>query len=220
MSNPRSSRRRSARVATLHVNVATEDPSSPRQSELLSDRVSGAGPPALSLIRNADLAEVPGSFAYIQPSLPTFDASPFQFAVVHHDILSSRDRWTSQLVGRSFRYKDGEQEDDLPFRNNNPSNLFTIHALVTYNADRSQFITANNSYSKKSLHFLFYSSDILNDYELVPASSFHPSLIERRRFYYLCQPNGSNDVVSFANEVNQSDAEESFGAFMQGSTRA
>ena len=61
-----------------------------------------------------------------------------------------------------------------------------------------------------------HSSDILNDYELVPASSFHPSLIERRRFYYLCQPNGSNDVVSFANEVNQSDAEENFGAFMQG----
>ena len=111
MSNPRSSRRRSARVATFRVNVATEVPSSPMQSDSLSDRVSGAGPPALSLIRNADLAEVPDSFANTQPSLPTFDASTFEFAVAGHSILSSRDRWALQLIGARFRYKEEELED-------------------------------------------------------------------------------------------------------------
>ena len=218
MSNPRSSRRRSARVATLHVNVATEDPSSPRQSELLSDRVSGAGPPALSLIRNADLAEVPGSFANDQPSLPTFDSTPFEFAVVGHSILSSRDRWTLQLIGARFRYKEEELEDDVDFRDKHPSNLFIIHSIVTYNALSRQFVAANNRYSKRNLHFIFYSVDDVNDFEIAPVASFEPTLQERRRFYVFYQSSETSQSISSYNVASQNDEEDCFGAFMQGVT--
>ena len=55
MSNPRSSRRTSARVATFHVDDEIEISSSLLRSDSLGDRVSGAGPPALSLQGNADL---------------------------------------------------------------------------------------------------------------------------------------------------------------------
>ena len=63
MSNPRSSRRTSARIATFHVDDEIEISSSLQQREALGDRVSGAGPPALSLQGDADLAEAPGSLA-------------------------------------------------------------------------------------------------------------------------------------------------------------
>ena len=63
MSNPRSSRRTSARIATFHVDDEIEISSFRQRRESLGDRASGAGPPTLSLIRNVDLAEVPGSFA-------------------------------------------------------------------------------------------------------------------------------------------------------------
>ena len=77
-----------------------------QRGESLGDRASGAGPATLSLIRNVDLAEVPGSFANAQPSLPTFDATAFEFAVAGHSILSSRDRWALQLIGARFRCLD------------------------------------------------------------------------------------------------------------------
>ena len=94
MSKPRSSRRTSARIAAFHVDDEIEISSFLRRRESLGDRASGAGPPTLSLIiRSVDLAEAPGSFANAQPSLPTFDATAFEFAVAGHSILSSRDRW-------------------------------------------------------------------------------------------------------------------------------
>ena len=134
MSKPRSSRRTSARIATFHVDDEIEISSFRQRRESLRDRVSGAGPPTLSLIRSVDLLEAPGSFANDQPSLPTFDSTPFEFAVVGHSILSSRDRWTLQLIGARFRYKEEELEDDVNFRDKRPSNLFIIHSIVAYNA--------------------------------------------------------------------------------------
>ena len=158
MSKPRSSRRTSARIATFHVDDEIEISSFRQRRESLRDRVSGAGPPTLSLIRNVDLTEVPGSFANDQPSLPTFDSTPFEFAVVGHSILSSRDRWTLQLIGARFRYKEEELEDDVDFRDKHPSNLFTIHSIVTYNALSRQFVAANtnNRYSKYYYVLLLY----------------------------------------------------------------
>jgi len=64
MSNPRSSRRTSARIATFHVDDEIEISSSLLQNDSLDDRVSGAGPPALSLQSDADLTEVPDSFVH------------------------------------------------------------------------------------------------------------------------------------------------------------
>ena len=84
MSKPRSSRRTSARVATFHVDDVIEISSSLQQREALGDRASGASPPALSLERNADLTEAPGSFANAESTLPTFDASAFEFAIIDH----------------------------------------------------------------------------------------------------------------------------------------
>ena len=126
MSNPRSSRRTSARIATFHVDDEIEISSSLQQREALSDRISGAGPPALSLERNADLIEVPGSFAKTQSSLPTFEVNAFQFSIVGHAILSSRDRWAFQLIGSRFRYKEEELEDDMQFKTEHPSNVFVL----------------------------------------------------------------------------------------------
>ena len=84
MSNPRSSKRTSARIATFHVDDEIEISSSLLQNDSLDDRVSGAGPPALSLERtNADLAQHTGAwffYFYLLPmlsllsTLPTFDA--------------------------------------------------------------------------------------------------------------------------------------------------
>ena len=148
----------------------------------------------MSLIRNVDLTEVPGSFANDQPNLPTFDSTPFEFATVGHSILSSRDRWTLQLIGAMFRYKEEELEDDVNFRDKHPSNLFIIHSIVTYNALSRQFVTANNRYSKRNLHFIFYSVDDVNDFEIVPVASFEPTLQERRRFYVFYQSSESEAI--------------------------
>ena len=113
-------------MLTFHVDDEIEISSSLQQREALGDRASGAGPPALSLERNADLVEVPGSFTNAESTLPTFDASAFDFAIIDHTILSSRDSWALQLIviGRVFRYKEEELEDDLQFKSKHPSNAF------------------------------------------------------------------------------------------------
>ena len=80
----------------------------------------------MSLERNADLIEVPGSFANAQSSLPTFKVNAFQFSIVGHAILSSRDRWAFQLIGSRFRYKEEELEDDMQFKTEHPSNVFVL----------------------------------------------------------------------------------------------
>ena len=111
MSNPRSSRRTSARVATFHVDDEIEISSSLLQSDSLGDGASGAGPPALSLQGNADLAEVPGSIVCNESYLPTFDTRPFEFAFIDDRALASRDRWALELVVKTrFKYKDYEFE--------------------------------------------------------------------------------------------------------------
>ena len=59
MSNPRSSRRTCARVAaTFHVDDEIEISSSLLQNDSLGDRVSGAGPPVLSLQGNTSTVYV------------------------------------------------------------------------------------------------------------------------------------------------------------------
>ena len=46
------------------------------------------------------------------------------------------------------------------------------------------------------MHFLFYSVDNLNEYELAPIASFHPKLKEARRFYSLYPPNDAQQPVN------------------------
>ena len=127
MSNPRSSRRTCARVATFHVNDGIAVSPSSCQSDSLGDRASGAGPPALSLQDNVDLAEVPGSNAYNEYAWvnPTFNVNSFAYAVMTSKYVTSKDAWAFDFIGKVFQYKELEREDDVEYRNNNLSNRFT-----------------------------------------------------------------------------------------------
>ena len=102
MSNPRSSRRTCARVATFHVNDGIAVSPFSSQSDSLGDRASGAGPPALSLQDNVDLAEVPGSNAYNENALvnPTFNVNSFAYAVMTSKCVTSKDAWAFDFIGK------------------------------------------------------------------------------------------------------------------------
>ena len=63
-------------------------------------------------------------------------------------------------VGRTFRYKEEEFEDDLEFKSKHPSNMFIAHSIVVYNADKRQFMPANVRYARKNLHIICYSVDV------------------------------------------------------------
>ena len=127
MSRPRSSRRTSARIATFHVDDEVEISSSLLQTDSLHDRISGAGPPVLSLQGNTDLAEVPDSFVHNGYMDPSFDVNTFAFATVDQSIMVPADRWAQLLVGKQFRYKNEELEDDLIFKRKHPTNVFVIY---------------------------------------------------------------------------------------------
>jgi len=158
------------------------------QNDSLEDRASGAGPPASSLQGDIDLAEVPGSFGYNEP---TFDAHAFELSLIDDRIVSSRDSWIFSLTGTRFKHKELEFEDDLEFKSTHPSNLFIIHSAVTYSADKNRFLPANVRYTTESLHFIFYSVDMLSDYEITPVASFEPKLLDKDKFYTLEQSVGA-----------------------------
>ena len=216
MSNPRSSRRTSARIATSHVDDEIEISSSLQQRETLGDRVSGAGPPALSLQGDADLTEAPGSIAHNGYMEPTFDASRFSFAVVDDKVIAPGDRWAKNLIGKSFKYKEEELEDDMEFKIKHPTNVFTIYAIVTYHAEKMQFLSANVRYTRKSLHYICYSVDTISDYDIMPVASFQPALPERRKFYQLLPTHEENVQVLNYDGVPAMNANVQFGNFMQG----
>ena len=92
------------------------------QSDSLDDRASGAGPPASPLQGDVDLAEAPGSCVYNEP---TFDAHVFESSLIDDRIVSSRDSWISSLIGKRFKCKELEFEDDLEFKQRRPSSLFS-----------------------------------------------------------------------------------------------
>ena len=56
---------------------------------------------------------------------------------------------------------------------------------MTYNADRKEFMQANIRYFRKSLHFIFYSLDETNDYEIAPVASFDPTLPDRIVYMFM-----------------------------------
>ena len=183
MSNPRSSKRTSARIATFHVDDEIEISSSLLQNDSLDDRVSGAGPPALSLQSDADLTEVPDSFVHdesIEFGIHGLDS--FRMDQRH---VTEKDSWVFSLSGKWFKYKELELEDDLDFKSKHPSNRFRVHCLVHYNGSKRRFLNKSVNYARRNLYFICYSVDDPYDYELVPIASFHPKLSERDRFYQL-----------------------------------
>ena len=126
MSNPRLPRRSSARIATFHVDDEIETPSSLLQNDSLDDRVSGAGPPVLSLQGNADLTEVPGSFVHNESTESSFGIQGFENFWMDRKYIGVKDSWVFLLLGQWFKYKELELEDDLDFKDKHPSNKFRI----------------------------------------------------------------------------------------------
>ena len=216
MSNSRSSRRTSARIATFHVDDEIEISSSLVRSDSLGDRVSGAGPPALSSQGDTDLTEAPGSIAHNGYREPSFNASRFSFAVVDDAVIASGDRWAKKLVGKSFKYKQEELEDDVDFKLKRPTNAFTIYSIVAHHAEKTQFLSANLRYARENLHYICYSVDAMNDYEIMPVASFQPALSERHKLYQLLpvdeeSAHGLNYDVAPTMTTN-----EQFGDYTQG----
>ena len=87
---------------------------------------------------------------------------------------------------------------------------------MTYNADRKEFMQANIRYFRKSLHFIFYSLDETNDYEIAPVASFDPTLPDRSKLYVFQQTSGMAHNVNSGNVATPDASEEQFGAYMQG----
>ena len=185
MSNPRSSRRTCARVATFHVDDEIEVSSSLWQSDSLDDGASGAGPPALSLQGNVDLAEAPGSIAYSGNALvnPTFNVDCFAHSVMSSKRVTSKHSWV--LIGKAFYYKELERDDDLERKSNNKSNAFVTHSLIVYDGKSKAFLKSSVRCATRSLRFLFYSVDSVDEHEVAPVASFHPNLTEGARLYAL-----------------------------------
>ena len=123
MSNPRSSQRTCARVATFHVDDEIEISSSLLQSDSLGDRASGAGPPALSLQGDADLAEAPGSVACNDDALPnpTLSVDRFGHSAVASRLLISKESWALETIGSALHHKGLEHEDDLAYKSSDRS---------------------------------------------------------------------------------------------------
>ena len=88
------------------------------------------------------------------------------------------------------------------------SSRFVINTIASYDPVRRLFIPATIRCSNRSLHFVFYSVDVTEEYELSPIASFSPNLPENRRFYSMQEGSRSHMLPSPPN------AEEF--AFMQG----
>ena len=116
---------------------------------------------------------------------PSFTHDDFEFAKVKRKSVRTDDQWVLQFLDNIFKYKQMELEQDNQFKVNNPSNEWRILHLVTYDILRRQFIPCSRRYARRNLCFLAYSRDNTSDYEIFPAASFHPSLTEKKKFFYL-----------------------------------
>ena len=107
-------------------------PPSP-EAQPLGDEASGAGSQTASTQEVVDPAGVNGFVAsQIVFPRPTFVIDNLEDFLISDRHIADRDRWSLQLLGKCFRYKDMELEDDPEFRLAHPSNCFKIHLLVHY----------------------------------------------------------------------------------------
>ena len=215
-STPNSSRKRRRRGSSREDVVI--GPPSP-EAQPLGDEVSGTGSQTASTQEVVDPAGVNGFVAsQIVFPRPTFVIDNLEYFLMSDRHIADRDRWSLQLLGKCFRYKDMELEDDPEFRLGHPSNCFKIHLLVHYDGSRMEFINATVRYARMRLFFICVSIDRINDYELIPVDSFHPNLSYRRRFYHLIDDDGhqasGNSAISVPYTVPAADMD--FGNFIQG----
>ena len=155
----------------------------------------GTGSPSYTHNGNDALAEgnvdVDGDADGFPP--PSFDMSIFRH-VTHTDTsLRSEHHWAINLIGSQFAYKQGELEDEIGDRNQNPSNRWLITNIISYDGDRHCIPSSTPSvYRNKDLHFLCYSFDRPFDYDVFPVSRFKLNLRERDRCFKIIFDSNGN----------------------------
>jgi len=66
----------------------------------------------------------------------------------------------------------------------NPSNHFKTLAVALCNPDAKEEVRHSIAYPYKHLHFLVYSTNTENQWEVIPISSLYPSLSQQREKLY------------------------------------
>ena len=168
-------------------SVLSSNPVPPRDTpSTIQTTPIGTGSPSYTHHGNDALAEgnvdADGDNDGFPP--PTFDMSIFRH-VIHTDTsLRSEHHWAINLIGSQFAYKQGELEDEIGDRNQNPSNRWLIINIISYDGDGQCIPSSTPSvYRNKDLHFLCYSFDRPFDYDVFPVSRFKLNLRERWIIY-------------------------------------
>ena len=113
-STPRSSRRRCTRRSSRE-DVVIGSPYLTSRS--LGDEVSGTGSPATTLQVGVDPAGVNGLVAPQEGfHQPNFHVDNLESYRMDDRFVAERDAWCFAFIGKWFRFKDMELEDDLDFK--------------------------------------------------------------------------------------------------------
>ena len=67
---------------------------------------------------------------------PSFDDDGFAFAKAHEKTMAPCDRWAQRLIGKRFRRKDEELEDDRQFKTAHPTSVFVVFSIVVRSAEK------------------------------------------------------------------------------------
>lgn len=124
---------------------------------------------------------------------PTFDMSIFKHVILTKVKLRNEHQWAYDMIGAQFAYKQGELEDEIGDRNQNPSNRWLITNIISYDGDGQRIPSSTPSvYRNKHLHFLCYSFDRPFDYDVFPVSRFKLNLRERDRCFKIIFDSNGN----------------------------
>ena len=147
-STPRSSRKRCGRRSSRE-DVAIDPPSV--EAQPLGDEASGTGSPTTSTQGVVDPAGVNG---FVDPQ-SAFPRRTFRIDGVEDyrmdRYVTETDTWSLDVIGKCFRFKEMELEDDPDFRSRHPSNIFKIQFLVHFDPVKKNFLSATVRYARKRL---------------------------------------------------------------------
>ena len=118
----------------------------------LGDEGSGAGPPAASIHEDVDLAEVNDLVTH-----PTFDIGRFESHKMDDRLVASQDDWTLSLIGKSFKRKELEFEDDFDLKAKGQASVqYARYAFPCYTCDGAnrKFTPSSVRRARESLRFV------------------------------------------------------------------
>ena len=191
----------SENISHVDASVLSPNPLLPREEPSTNQTTPiGTGSPPYAPHGSGALAEgnvdVDGDNDGFPP--PTFDMSIFRHVTFTKAKLRDQHHWAYDIIGSQFAYKQGELEDEIGDRNENPSNRWLITKIISYDGDRQCIPSSTPSvYRNKDLHFLCYSFDRPFDYDVFPVSRFKLNLRERDRcFKIIFDSNGNAPSLS------------------------